>query len=1676
MFKVRASQKIRQHSRRIRRSKLETLERRQLLAAEIPDFVGDGQIGVVGAVQVSHEWATITLDQTFVNPVVIAGPASSSDPAPVSVRVRNVDSDSFQISVDEWDYLDGPHAAETVSYLVVEGGTHRLTDGKRLVAGYLNDQTQAWTTFSTDDLFSSRPVLLSQIMTENDAAAATTRAIVSSNNDFQVRIQEEEAADGVHGAETVGFVLIDSGVGSTGDQKFQAFITSPVVTHQNFDRSINGAGFDAAPALFADMQTTNGTDPATVGLSALSDTTATIFIDEEQSSDSEVGHGSAEVVGGLAIEPGGIFASLTIDASDRFDALEQHILGSDTMTFAEFKTWSNTFDTESGTLGDRVDDFVAAVEVVELYESNVGPLFTSQGISSFNNDWPSSNDGRGLERSIFRVYQAIFDAIDDELIRDFPDLVDTVMFRSTENFPGSVPSPTDPLAVYQVSIDGTLEEQFGSPGGYDTNEARRMTGAYLAPGSIAEVIVPPELVNAGFTIRVGGHSWDLSNKNSANRLHRVSNQFAITSTVTQVANPMGGNIYIEVPVGADAGIVDVQFRNTIRAPFFSDRSFDKTSESDWENIERDYPGAFTDIESEHTMWTVPSKWVRDFDYDTMMEMIEAHDAVIQTLGDYVGKPERNKAILYMIVDTQIRGNAFSIGYPQSNYGTFSQSTRRNPLTVDHAYDRVLLHEHGHAEYFSMFAGETESINHMLATAVGHKLEGLTLQRAFGESLAYGSHNHTTSDTLSSWVVMDEFLSGTNMAYQQASYRPRGHADYVEYVELFGWEAIENFNLKINQELDGKEWTVANFGSNRTSHNTNDRILRLSIEAGVNVAPLFHLWGHSPSNQSQLATAMQAAGLGPSVGIYDRMIEARNSVPQTQAEWNAVNSTMKDFLNDSRGPWEELRTGQGYVNSTYNGVSRSAAAVARIDALIALYFPDGRPEVVDRNTTPNVVLFDGVNFHGQTLELTEGRYANVDLDASLVRNNGTSSISIPEGFEVRVFNFQFADDQATYTTSMADLGDLNNRTSSLIVSRATIDGLSVDIGGITAGTQYDQLITNAGTLDGTLNISLTDSFIPSAAQAYTIVDSTTDLAGEFDNVPSGQRMETTGGEGSFVVTYVDDTVVLSDFVRNETSGVVFYDNENFHGYAWELTEGTYGSTDLDASPIGNNAISSITIPEGYEVTIYDYQQNGTTVTYTASTVDLGAMDNKTSSFIIGRATIDGLSVDIGGTTAGTQYDQLITNAGTLAGSLAVSLTDSFVPSAADSFTVVDSTTNLAGAFENVASGERITTGGGEGTFLVTYDASSDTVVLSDYVGVAVPASIVGRGVAYRGATAAYGESVIDPTKSALREPGAVASMANYTNYTQGLNRIVIDIDDMTATTLDETDFEFRTGNTEDFGNEEDWTSTQPSAINVELLTGSTKRVTIDWPHKAIMNQWLEVTVKANSNTNLDQDDVFYFGNQVGDVDGSTSASNRVTVNAFDTLDVKFGQSSIANSVGIGHLYDLDRSGAVNAFDTLDAKFNQMSLGGLFLITLPLPSTTAASQVAATSSSTYLQNPENAFDVNGDGEVTSLDALVGINFLSKNVASSELAGSVERQSSLEYFYDVNGDGYATALDSLQIINALNAEGRSSGQGGEATPIAVQESPSDHDDELDWVSDDQLQQDSIFDLALSNWNEEE
>ncbi len=101
---------------------------------------------------------------------------------------------------------------------------------------------------------------------------------------------------------------------------------------------------------------------------------------------------------------------------------------------------------------------------------------------------------------------------------------------------------------------------------------------------------------------------------------------------------------------------------------------------------------------------------------------------------------------------------------------------------------------------------------------------------------------------------------------------------------------------------------------------------------------------------------------------------------------------------------------------------------------------------------------------------------------------------------------------------------------------------IEIGGLTPDTEFDQVrqFTQLGgsgvTLGGILDISFLNGFQNSisASDAFAILTSDQGLGGGFSNVTSGNRLLTSDGFGSFLVTYDGSQVVLSQFQIPEPS--------------------------------------------------------------------------------------------------------------------------------------------------------------------------------------------------------------------------------------------------------------------------------------------------------------------------------------------------------------------------------------------------------------------------------------------------------------------------------------------------------------------------------------------------------------
>jgi hypothetical protein len=105
-----------------------------------------------------------------------------------------------------------------------------------------------------------------------------------------------------------------------------------------------------------------------------------------------------------------------------------------------------------------------------------------------------------------------------------------------------------------------------------------------------------------------------------------------------------------------------------------------------------------------------------------------------------------------------------------------------------------------------------------------------------------------------------------------------------------------------------------------------------------------------------------------------------------------------------------------------------------------------------------------------------------------------------------------------------------------LSLTNTSNVTFEIGGTALGTSYDHMfVSSAITLGGQLAVTLINAFLPSSSDVFTIMDGSS-LSGAFSNVPSGQRITTTDGSGSFLVTTggISSTVELTNFQVPEPS--------------------------------------------------------------------------------------------------------------------------------------------------------------------------------------------------------------------------------------------------------------------------------------------------------------------------------------------------------------------------------------------------------------------------------------------------------------------------------------------------------------------------------------------------------------
>ena len=626
-------------------------------------------------------------------------------------------------------------------------------------------------------------------------------------------------------------------------------------------------------------------------------------------------------------------------------ALKNHINATTVLTAAQIATHSNTLANEAARYGDNAATISALFDLIKTYDTEVGPLWVVGG------DLDRDLEADDLPWTIYRTMQAIMDQVySAPVLAQHETLLTGFKFGCSSRFPGACPTP--PAGQTRtVPINASFPDTFGRATQMWSEPARKPTGTYLAPGTVASVTVPAALVGQGYRIRVGAHSWDHSNRPTLKRLDRCTVLYDIDAVTTKVASPLGGGIYIEVPKGKNGGVVNVTVTGAARSPYFSAKSFHQTTLSEWQNTERAQPGPWADFQSEKFMFQVPRSWI--YAYADPVALMAKWDSAMDAINDLMGFPrDRGKETMYDQVDLQLRAAVYAPGYPAVN-ASYNPSTAYNGnsthylLTGPQNAPDYEFHEAGHAFFFPKFDGEQESTVNLLHIAVQTQKFGETFDQALRESNGYTRSFNTMPNTAVLWMTSFNFSPRkVPMADWEKAYQPQGHAKYADIARLFGWSGLNAFWFYYNDK-DDKGQTY--------STSTDSLILQMCKSVGRDLRPMLHFWGIHPANPTTLANSIAAAKLKVPVEIYDRIAQYKALIPADNAAYRAWCTNWWGAPPTTAGYGVEREHARQWSTTLQNGTDpqvrfpteiydEAAAATvhARVQEILDLYYPAGRP--------------------------------------------------------------------------------------------------------------------------------------------------------------------------------------------------------------------------------------------------------------------------------------------------------------------------------------------------------------------------------------------------------------------------------------------------------------------------------------------------------------------------------------------------------------------------------------------------------------------------------------------------------------------------------------------------------------------------------------------------------------
>ena len=269
----------------------------------------------------------VTFQQAYSQPPLVFSLATNAGSDPAALRVRNVTTTGFEISMVEPKSLDGAHgAAMQTAYLAVEPGAATLPGGLTIEAGSISTATTiqkdlngsgsgSFESISFASSFASAPALLLQIQTMNNEAGAvpgaasdpwmTASAGTVSATDAEIALGRAETATSATPlvqAEQLAYVALSVGTGTIdaaggASVTYDAFRSPDVITGwENTSGAGNqidfNAAFDSPPLVIATISKRDGADGGWMRRGDVTASSVWLTTDEDTFYDAERSHTS----------------------------------------------------------------------------------------------------------------------------------------------------------------------------------------------------------------------------------------------------------------------------------------------------------------------------------------------------------------------------------------------------------------------------------------------------------------------------------------------------------------------------------------------------------------------------------------------------------------------------------------------------------------------------------------------------------------------------------------------------------------------------------------------------------------------------------------------------------------------------------------------------------------------------------------------------------------------------------------------------------------------------------------------------------------------------------------------------------------------------------------------------------------------------------------------------------------------------------------------------------------------------------------------------------------------------------------------------------------------------------------------------------------------------------------